>query len=158
MAVGIRPCTGAVMVLGVANLLNLWLAGIFAVLSMSIGTAITVLMLAILAIQTNHLLARLPYQQRPYWRLLGPIGAIVGGLMNLAGGLLLLQDSAKAPSHPLLSAQTSQVEDGSTRSKREELARMPSVCRMWISPPMVGLSRPRAPKPMPIRSVPTASA
>lgn len=108
MAVGIRPCTGAVMVLAVANLLNLWLAGILAVLAMSLGTAITVSLLATLAVQANYWLERLPVRPHPYWRLVSPISTILGGLAILAIGLLLLQGSAKAPSHPLLSATVSQ--------------------------------------------------
>ena len=40
-AVGIRPCSGALIVLSFALLNGLWLGGLLSVLAMSIGTAIT---------------------------------------------------------------------------------------------------------------------
>lgn len=48
-AVGIRPCSGALIVLSFALLNGLWLGGLLSVLAMSIGTAITVSALATIA-------------------------------------------------------------------------------------------------------------
>lgn len=104
LAVGLRPCTGAVMVLAVANLLNLWGAGVVAVLAMSIGSAITVSILAVLAIQAHHLLERIPKGRHSYWQLAAPISAIVGGLAVMSIGLLLLQGTTTATPHPLYSS------------------------------------------------------
>lgn len=101
-AVGIRPCTGAVTVLAVANLLNLWLAGLVAVLAMSIGTAITVSVLAGVAVHASRLIERAAVRPHPLWRHAGPVAAILGGVAILSLGLLLLQGSASAPAHPLL--------------------------------------------------------
>ncbi|RFC67452.1 MULTISPECIES: nickel/cobalt transporter [Mesorhizobium] len=53
-AVGLRPCTGAIIVLSFAFLNELWLGGILSVLAMSMGTAITVSMLAILAVTAKN--------------------------------------------------------------------------------------------------------
>ncbi|RVB08790.1 nickel/cobalt transporter, partial [Mesorhizobium sp. M7A.F.Ca.CA.004.07.1.1] len=49
-AVGIRPCSGALIVLSFALLNGLWLGGLLSVLAMSLGTAITVSALATLAV------------------------------------------------------------------------------------------------------------
>ncbi len=49
-AVGIRPCSGALIVLSFAFLNGLWTGGILSVLAMSVGTAITVALLATLAV------------------------------------------------------------------------------------------------------------
>ena len=53
-AVGLRPCTGALIVLSFAFLNGLWAAGILSVLAMSLGTAITVSILATLAVTAKN--------------------------------------------------------------------------------------------------------
>jgi ABC-type nickel/cobalt efflux system permease component RcnA len=53
-AVGLRPCTGAIIVLSFAFLNELWLGGILSVAAMSLGTAITVSALAILAVTAKN--------------------------------------------------------------------------------------------------------
>ena len=50
VAVGVRPCTGAIIVLTFAFLNGLYVAGIFSTFAMSIGTGITVASLALLAV------------------------------------------------------------------------------------------------------------
>jgi ABC-type nickel/cobalt efflux system permease component RcnA len=59
MAVGLRPCTGALIVLTFAFLNGLWAAGIASVLAMSIGTAITVSALATAAVLAKNFAVRL---------------------------------------------------------------------------------------------------
>lgn len=53
-AVGLRPCTGALIVLSFAFLNGLWVAGVFSVLAMAAGTAITVSTLAVLAVTAKN--------------------------------------------------------------------------------------------------------
>jgi nickel/cobalt exporter len=53
-AVGIRPCSGALIVLTFAFLNGLWVAGIASVLAMALGTAITVSALAIMAVTAKN--------------------------------------------------------------------------------------------------------
>ncbi|WP_036242382.1 nickel/cobalt transporter [Mesorhizobium sp. STM 4661] len=53
-AVGIRPCSGALIVLSFALLNGLWLGGLLSVLAMSIGTAITVSVLATIAVTAKN--------------------------------------------------------------------------------------------------------
>lgn len=53
-AVGIRPCSGALIVLSFALLNGLWFGGILSVLAMALGTAITVAALATLAVTAKN--------------------------------------------------------------------------------------------------------
>ncbi|GLS31346.1 ABC-type nickel/cobalt efflux system, permease component RcnA [Mesorhizobium albiziae] len=53
-AVGIRPCSGALIVLSFAFLNGLWAGGILSVVAMAIGTAITVSILATLAVTAKN--------------------------------------------------------------------------------------------------------
>lgn len=53
-AVGLRPCSGALIVLSFALLNGLWVAGILSVLAMALGTAITVSTLAVLAVTAKN--------------------------------------------------------------------------------------------------------
>ncbi|MDX8520055.1 nickel/cobalt transporter [Mesorhizobium dulcispinae] len=53
-AVGIRPCSGALIVLSFALLNGLWMGGLLSVLAMSIGTAITVSALATIAVTAKN--------------------------------------------------------------------------------------------------------
>ncbi len=55
MAVGLRPCSGALIVLTFAILNGLYLGGILSVLAMALGTAITVSVLATLAVSAKNL-------------------------------------------------------------------------------------------------------
>jgi ABC-type nickel/cobalt efflux system permease component RcnA len=58
-AVGIRPCTGAILVLVFAIGQGLWWAGVFSTLAMALGTAITVSALAALAVGSRELAKRI---------------------------------------------------------------------------------------------------
>jgi ABC-type nickel/cobalt efflux system permease component RcnA len=91
-AVGIRPCSGAVLVMAVSYLLGIWLAGIAAVLAMSLGTAMTVSVLAILAVQardwTRRLLRPTPLAALRY---AGPLVGMLGGTVIFLVGWTLFQ-------------------------------------------------------------------
>ena len=91
-AVGIRPCSGAVLVMAVSYLLGIWLAGIAAVLAMSLGTAMTVSVLAILAVQardwTRRLLRPTPLATLRY---AGPLVGMAGGTVIFLVGWTLFQ-------------------------------------------------------------------
>jgi len=79
LAVGLRPCSGALVVLVFALSQGLLAAGVVAVLLMSLGTAITVAVLASIAVGAKGLALRL-----------GGGGAVSAGLvwwLELAGGL-----------------------------------------------------------------------
>ena len=99
LSIGIRPCSGAVLVLLFAEVLGLRWAGIAAVLAMSLGTAITVSALAILAVNARHL-ASLVAKDSRYFALAGQAIAMLGGIVITALGASLFLGSL-GPSHPL---------------------------------------------------------
>jgi nickel/cobalt exporter len=53
-AVGLRPCTGALVVLSFSFLNGLWMVGVISVFAMALGTAITVSALAIMAVTAKN--------------------------------------------------------------------------------------------------------
>lgn len=59
LAVGIRPCSGAVIVLVFALSQKLWWVGILSVLAMALGTGVTVAVLAALAVKAKDIALRL---------------------------------------------------------------------------------------------------
>jgi nickel/cobalt exporter len=105
LSIGLRPCSGAILVLVLALALDLRLAGIAAVLAMSTGTALTVSAMAALAVlardQATRLANHLDTDNQRLARMADTI-ALLGGLLLTAMGLALLQASLTAPIHPLM--------------------------------------------------------
>lgn len=81
MAVGLRPCTGALIVLTFAFLNGLWVAGIASVVAMSIGTAITVSTLATAAVFAKNVAVRLAGD--------GIAGGAIRSAFEIGGALLV---------------------------------------------------------------------
>lgn len=97
-AVGLRPCTGAVLILAAANLLGLWTTGVLAVLAMALGTALTVCALATLAVYARGRATRLATalgSGSVTW--LADVVAITGGLLILLAGAALFSAAAGSP-------------------------------------------------------------
>lgn len=100
LSIGIRPCSGAILVLAFANVFGLPWAGAGAVLAMSAGTAIAVAALALLAVNARRLAASLVDVDSPLLRI-GMNGlALGGGGLILVLGVVLLVGSFGAV-HPL---------------------------------------------------------
>ena len=77
IAVGLRPCSGALIVLSFALLNGLYIGGVLSVLAMSVGTAITVSALATIAVTDYYAVE--PIAARDAWYVvgsdvLGPMG------------------------------------------------------------------------------------
>jgi ABC-type nickel/cobalt efflux system permease component RcnA len=88
-AVGIRPCTGAILVLVFAIGQGLWWAGVFSTLAMALGTAITVSTLAALAVGFREGAKRLAGAGSSRWADRVQMAAGIGG-----AGLVLLLGAA----------------------------------------------------------------
>jgi ABC-type nickel/cobalt efflux system permease component RcnA len=105
LSIGLRPCTGAILVLVLAIALDLRAAGIAAVLAMSVGTALSTAALATLATlardQAARLASRLDTDQTHLTRIADTI-ALLGGLALLAMGAALLHTTLTMPAHPLI--------------------------------------------------------
>lgn len=85
LTMGIRPCTGALLILVLAKSIGLFALGVTAVLLMALGTAGTVCLLAWFSHSMRHLAIRLLHHRTSsYW--LGYLLEIV----SLLGGVLLI--------------------------------------------------------------------
>ncbi len=100
LSIGIRPCSGAVLVLLFAEVLDLRWAGISAVLAMSLGTAMTVAALGVVAVNFRRFAGFLMGEGR-YLALAGQAVALLGGVIITALGATLFFGSL-GPQHPLL--------------------------------------------------------
>ncbi|WP_346799363.1 nickel/cobalt transporter [Halomonas sp. Bachu 37] len=85
VAIGLRPCSGAVLLLGAATLLGQFSAGVVAVLVMSLGTALTVSMLALASVVARDWAQRRLARQTGARRL-----QLVAGGMALGGGVAII--------------------------------------------------------------------
>jgi ABC-type nickel/cobalt efflux system permease component RcnA len=90
-AVGIRPCTGALLVLIFANALGLYWAGIAATFAMALGTFITVSTIAAIAVYSKKLATRYARQDDRWISWLN-FGLRLGGGLAIAffGAILFL--------------------------------------------------------------------
>lgn len=94
LAVGLRPCSGALIVLTFALLNGLYVGGVFSVLAMALGTAITVSTLATIAVTAKNTALRL--SKATTADRIGRAIEIGGAAMVLILGLLLLGASLSA--------------------------------------------------------------
>jgi nickel/cobalt exporter len=83
-AVGVRPCSGAILVLVFALAQGMFWAGIAATFAMGIGTAITVAVIAVLAVSAKDLARRLSAGRE------GSGALVMRGVEFAAAGLVLL--------------------------------------------------------------------
>ncbi|WP_052364815.1 nickel/cobalt transporter [Halotalea alkalilenta] len=97
LAIGLRPCSGALLVLSVAALLGQWLAGVLAVLAMGLGTGLTVSALAILSVYARDLMLRLGVRDGTRMLRLSHWLAMAGGVVLCLLGTLLLVASLTRP-------------------------------------------------------------
>jgi nickel/cobalt exporter len=85
LTMGIRPCTGALLILVLAKSIGLFLLGMAAVLLMALGTASTVCLLAWFSHSMRHLAIRLiSHRSSSLWL---PYGLEI---LSLLGGMLLI--------------------------------------------------------------------
>ena len=89
MSVGIRPCSGAVLVLVFALAQGLFWAGVASTFAMAFGTAITVSVLAALAIGSRNLALVLGGDNARWAEMVWIVCSIGGALLVMMIGLLL---------------------------------------------------------------------
>ncbi|MBL4739854.1 MAG: nickel/cobalt transporter [Sneathiella sp.] len=100
LAMGLRPCLGAVLVLALAKAATLPWAGVGAVIAMSAGTSITVATLAFLAVKIRHKVTSQITNKNPLWKMAASGMALMGGGLLLFIGISLLSASFHSR-HPL---------------------------------------------------------
>jgi len=90
-SVGIRPCTGAIIVLVFAISQGLMWAGVFATFAMALGTAITVSALAAFAVGSRELATRMAGEgSRWGWRIERAAGLGGAVLVTALGAIFFL--------------------------------------------------------------------
>ncbi len=94
LAVGLRPCSGALIILTFAILNGLYFGGVMSVLAMALGTAITVSALATLAVTAKN--AAMRYSKAASADRIGHAIEIAGALLVIYFGLNLLIGSLSA--------------------------------------------------------------
>lgn len=92
-AVGIRPCTGAILVLIFANAVGLYWAGIASTFAMAVGTFLTVSAIAAIAVYSKKLAMRLARQDDRWLDWLGFALRFAGGAAIAGLGAILFLGS-----------------------------------------------------------------
>jgi len=98
LAIGLRPCSGAVLVLVLAAVMGINWHGALSVFAMSTGTAITVVVLAIIATRARDWASGVVAHRSPLWTLAaGGVGALGGALLVVLALWLLNASFALNP-------------------------------------------------------------
>jgi len=104
--IGVRPCTGAIMVLLFSNIAHLYWMGVISAIVMAIGTAFTTSFIAVMTLTGKHFVKRylMPVKSSNAikWNLAGYVVQLFGGLFLIIVGLILTGGSNSAIS-PLFS-------------------------------------------------------
>jgi len=101
LSIGLRPCSGAVLVLVSSTALQVMWHGALAVFAMSVGTAITIVLLAFLAVKARELASTVVAMQSPLWTLAGAAVGVIGGGLLLLLGLWLINSPSVLNTHRL---------------------------------------------------------
>lgn len=91
LSVGIRPCTGALLLLVFAMSQGMWWAGVLGTFAMALGTALTVSVLATLAVSSRDLAVRLSGEGNPWaWRIQTLAGFAGASLVFILGSAFFI--------------------------------------------------------------------
>ncbi len=93
LAVGVRPCSGAIIVLVFALSQGLFLAGVAATFVMALGTGLTVATMAVLAVSARSVAVRLAGVDSPVTGRIVRAAEILAAAAVLVLGLVLLGGS-----------------------------------------------------------------
>ena len=103
VTIGVRPCTGAIMVLLFANMVGLYWMGVLSAFAMAIGTALTTSLIAMMTLTGKHLVKRYlaagNKNSSASLKAAGHYLQLFGGILLVLIGLLLMngQDSGMSP-------------------------------------------------------------
>ncbi|KLV07222.1 membrane protein [Photobacterium aquae] len=102
-SIGARPCTGAIMVLLFANMVELYWMGVVSAVVMAAGTALTTSIIAMMTLSGKHLVKRYliigSRSCKGRWEIAGYSLQLLGGVLLVVIGLLLMsgQDHGISP-------------------------------------------------------------
>lgn len=98
-SMGLRPCSGAIMMLLFSRVIGVYLWGVLAAAMMALGTALTISAIGLSVQRFRALAQRLGRESRATATaaLMMPLLALVGSLFLIVTGILLWQSGASAP-------------------------------------------------------------
>lgn len=98
LAMGLRPCSGAIMVLLFSKVIGVYLWGVISALVMALGTSLTVSLVGFLVFYSRELAMKLSARRGPSPGLqLGwPLLALSGGIILILAGVVLYQTNVSA--------------------------------------------------------------
>jgi ABC-type nickel/cobalt efflux system permease component RcnA len=100
LSVGVRPCTGAILVLVFALTQGLFWAGVAATFAMAFGTALTVAALATLALGSRELALKIGNGNHAWTEAVWNLCALGGAFVILLFGALMFAASMSGPLRP----------------------------------------------------------
>ena len=89
-SIGIRPCTGAILVLLFANMVGLYWLGVISAILMAVGTALTTSGIALLTLSGKKIVSRYLATNQRQRTMTSIIVKLIGGILLVLLGLLLL--------------------------------------------------------------------
>ncbi|WP_052706139.1 nickel/cobalt transporter [Vibrio galatheae] len=91
-SIGMRPCTGAIMVLLFANMVGLYWMGVASAIAMAIGTAFTTSIIAVMTLTSKQLVKRYltASNNKANWMNVGYFLQFIGGVLLIMVGLTLI--------------------------------------------------------------------
>ena len=90
LAIGMRPCTGALLVLLFSSAAGLYFAGIAATLAMALGTFMTIALIASLTVLSRDFALRFAFIDHPWAARAGMAFRVIVGLLIVIAGASLL--------------------------------------------------------------------
>ncbi|MGO3003709.1 MAG: nickel/cobalt transporter [Halomonas sp.] len=112
-AIGMRPCSGAVLMVGAASLLGQFYVGVASVVAMSVGTGLTVSALAVASIVARgwaqRRLATQQHSERRVQKAAGWLALAGGAFIVLLGGSLSVAGIVEPVGGPLLNEPPARV-------------------------------------------------
>lgn len=96
LAMGLRPCSGAIMVLLFSKVIGVYFWGVMSALVMALGTSITVSLIGLLVFYSRAMAVKLSAKRTPAaWQTVAwSTLALTGGIILLLAGILLYNASA----------------------------------------------------------------
>jgi len=91
LAMGLRPCSGAIMVLLFSKVIGVYSWGVISAITMAIGTSLTVSLIGVLVFYSRALAVKLSATRTPaaWQRITWSLLALTGGMGLLVAGILL---------------------------------------------------------------------
>ncbi|CAM3589197.1 nickel/cobalt transporter [Rahnella bruchi] len=91
LAMGLRPCSGAIMVLLFSKVIGVYSWGVISAITMAIGTSLTVSLIGVLVFYSRALAVKLSATRTPaaWQRITWSLLALTGGIVLLVAGILL---------------------------------------------------------------------